>query len=517
MSSQTLPLYPSELGEFVLGQSVLGGPGPDVLPLSPNGVVRMYPSLWITDVSGRKLQDVSDLVYSGAVTMNQDAATALSFEAELRSPIALTPWADFLRPELKMVFADGSVKESQVGLFVVPEPSRTHTWAESTKKIDGRDLTYLLANDAVEDTYSIAADEDPFPALYSLIASSGVPLERIHFAFRSTQSGQADLPVTLVTGRDWPPGTWKLTIVNDVLSALQYYSLWMDLTGRLVSTPVIGDLASAEPSVTYSSGDGSYVSGPIEEEPSATSFANVIIITAGSPATADAPLPPAPPPDPPTAARTVRIVTRANQRSGAGTNNAVVAVLPVGTAGTITGGPVVATGYTWWSLNATIPGVGQSAGWSIEDVMETVEGDPDPELPPTDPGSVPVPPIIAIRVNDTPGPTSILPPPNGIGRRKVRSEAPSDIETQAQADAYADNLLQESLAFYNRLTLHTLPDPGRGMHEVYRLNITNRLGEVIADGNWLCRGWKLGFTPRTGLMEHICHRVQPYARTEPEG
>ncbi len=51
-----------------------------------------------------------------------------------------------------------------------------------------------------------------------------------------------------------------------------------------------------------------------------------------------------------------------NMRSGAGTGNGLVATLPAGTTGTVTGGPQSASGYTWWSVNT-----GRGSGWVAQD------------------------------------------------------------------------------------------------------------------------------------------------------
>jgi D-alanyl-D-alanine carboxypeptidase len=50
-----------------------------------------------------------------------------------------------------------------------------------------------------------------------------------------------------------------------------------------------------------------------------------------------------------------------NMRTGAGTGNGIVATLPAGTTGTITGGPQSASGYTWWSVNTS-----RGSGWVVQ-------------------------------------------------------------------------------------------------------------------------------------------------------
>ena len=55
---------------------------------------------------------------------------------------------------------------------------------------------------------------------------------------------------------------------------------------------------------------------------------------------------------------TVRTTTSVNMRSGAGTNNGVVEVLPVNATGTVLAGPTLATGYQWYRVNMGGYGIG---------------------------------------------------------------------------------------------------------------------------------------------------------------
>lgn len=58
----------------------------------------------------------------------------------------------------------------------------------------------------------------------------------------------------------------------------------------------------------------------------------------------------------------VKVTEGLNMRSGAGTGNSLVAVLPAGTTGTIAGGPSTASGYTWWKITTSM-----GTGWCVQD------------------------------------------------------------------------------------------------------------------------------------------------------
>jgi hypothetical protein len=59
-----------------------------------------------------------------------------------------------------------------------------------------------------------------------------------------------------------------------------------------------------------------------------------------------------------------RVTDELNLRTGPGTDHDIIALLPAGTTGTITGGPSSANGYTWWQV-VTTPGEGWVAGHRI--------------------------------------------------------------------------------------------------------------------------------------------------------
>lgn len=58
----------------------------------------------------------------------------------------------------------------------------------------------------------------------------------------------------------------------------------------------------------------------------------------------------------------VRVTEAVNMRTGAGTGNGVVAVLPAGTTGSVLAGPNTASGYTWWRIETSL-----GTGWVAED------------------------------------------------------------------------------------------------------------------------------------------------------
>ena len=67
---------------------------------------------------------------------------------------------------------------------------------------------------------------------------------------------------------------------------------------------------------------------------------------------------------------TIRTTASVNMRTGPGTNNGVIRVVPSGTLGTVVSGPVSATGYQWYRVNMGSLGT----GWIASDYLALVSG-----------------------------------------------------------------------------------------------------------------------------------------------
>lgn len=67
---------------------------------------------------------------------------------------------------------------------------------------------------------------------------------------------------------------------------------------------------------------------------------------------------------------TFRVTEVVNMRSGASTGNALVATLPVGTTGSILGGPRSGSGYIWYQVETSY-----STGWVVQDWITKTDND----------------------------------------------------------------------------------------------------------------------------------------------
>jgi hypothetical protein len=90
------------------------------------------------------------------------------------------------------------------------------------------DRATVLAQDRVEQTYSVNATTPILAAVKTIIQSAGEDIDV-----------DAAVAATLTSARVWEAGTTKLEIVNDLLTTLYNSTLWVDGNGAYRATPYV--------------------------------------------------------------------------------------------------------------------------------------------------------------------------------------------------------------------------------------------------------------------------------------
>lgn len=116
-----------------------------------------------------------------------------------------------------------------LGVFVPSVPQEHWTDTGRFWTVDLLDKTSILDQDAVEKTYTVKAGTNVVNTVRALINSAG----------EKTTSAITDSSETLNKGLVWEPGTSKLRIINDLLDAIGYFSLWCDDLGRFRVEPYV--------------------------------------------------------------------------------------------------------------------------------------------------------------------------------------------------------------------------------------------------------------------------------------
>lgn len=136
--------------------------------------------------------------------------------------------SDRVKPWVQLGMGDGLVVEWPQGVFLLSSPDRSlATSGVVTRSVTAYDQLVVLSSDTTSDRYSITAGTYFSDAIHAVVDGS-IPQVFI--------TGSAlTLPVTW----DYEAGTSKLTILNDLLSAMNYRSAWFDENGRLVCEPYV--------------------------------------------------------------------------------------------------------------------------------------------------------------------------------------------------------------------------------------------------------------------------------------
>jgi len=127
--------------------------------------------------------------------------------------------------------------EDPLGVFLVSNVGADWKNTGRLFSLELLDRCTVPYQDAVDESYSVAAGTLILPTVQVILASSGEHMAVDSSSTLATSSGMA-----------WESGTTKLQIINDLLDVAGYNSLWMDGWGSFQATP---RELPADRSVTY--------------------------------------------------------------------------------------------------------------------------------------------------------------------------------------------------------------------------------------------------------------------------
>lgn len=161
---------------------------------------------------------------SGAPTLRMDDAGAI--KTSLSGAFAPAPAANFLTDEIRPeLIIDGT--PYPLGVFLPASVRETED--ESTKglQLECYDRCWRVDTVTTETILSLAAGTNYLTAIKSLLAAAGISI-----------IVETPTTATLTERReDWDVGTSYLTIVNDLLSEINYNPLWFDAAGSAILEP----------------------------------------------------------------------------------------------------------------------------------------------------------------------------------------------------------------------------------------------------------------------------------------
>jgi len=134
-----------------------------------------------------------------------------------------------IKPVFQLTMPNGDVLEWSLGIFLASSPSVQDSNNNTIiRNIQGYDKAQILKEDKFVDRYYIATGTNYIEAITSIINSVGIGKVNIE-----------PTNLTLNTAIEFEIGYSKLTAINEMLVAVNYYSLYFDEQGYAISKPYI--------------------------------------------------------------------------------------------------------------------------------------------------------------------------------------------------------------------------------------------------------------------------------------
>lgn len=179
---------------------------------------------------------------------------------------------DRIKPWIRVHIApygDDDWVEWPQGVFLLSSPSRNADPTDTViRDVEAYDANQVFLDDLVTDRYTVTAGTAYTTAISTLLGSID---KNITFSAS-----------TLPTAKDWDPGTSKLKIINELLSAVNYESLSFDENGTAIVKPYVAPSTRAE-EYTYADNEDSVIIPQVEQTLDLFSVANRWVLVVSDP------------------------------------------------------------------------------------------------------------------------------------------------------------------------------------------------------------------------------------------
>jgi hypothetical protein len=199
---------------------------PDLwLPAGPDPLTTHRVESWRVDLLSGDEAPLGELdgVTGGQIDQNVNAT--ISGGGSL-AVVDVAQDVDWLNARVQPWWQVAGLPAWPLGVFLCSAPTAAYTATGRSWRIELLDKLSVLDQDKVDGSYSVAAGAVVTAAVRTVIESAG-----------ETAIAITDSTETLTSGMVWPAGTSKLRICNDLLAAVNYFSLRCDGWGRFTAGP----------------------------------------------------------------------------------------------------------------------------------------------------------------------------------------------------------------------------------------------------------------------------------------
>lgn len=227
------------------------------------GLIRSYCSVFASSAFGEVYGELSDYVLGGQVSTDIDRDIKTTIELEL---LDVTKFPEYSWVSVyRTIKREGEAAETlPLGVFRLGQP--TSNWPSGRGKVTGSDATVQLRDTVATDTLVLAGGTAYTTQIQALLDVAG---------FTGRHSIPEHSAVLPTGGLTYPRGTSYLAIVNDLLGAIGYYTLFATPDGLLASKPY-GSRIIESPRYTYTLGKDSELVNTVESSPSDSNLYNYV-------------------------------------------------------------------------------------------------------------------------------------------------------------------------------------------------------------------------------------------------
>lgn len=183
-------------------------------------------------------------------------------------------WAkDRIRPWAYLQMPGGGEVSFPLGVFLPATPSVEVSGVSQyqTRSVEAFDQLLVLSDDVLDARLTVTTGTNYVTAVADTLTAAGV-----------TQQLLVPTALTLPADREWPPGTSRLEVVNDLLNAINYGSLFFNAEGFAAAEPYVSP-ADALSEFTYITDDRSVILPDAEHELDLFSVPNKWILYVSQP------------------------------------------------------------------------------------------------------------------------------------------------------------------------------------------------------------------------------------------
>lgn len=250
--------------------------------------------VWRADYLGNRVEDISDIIMDLRATCNPDNDQTWQMDATVSwrdYRTRLTPYEDWIFPEMRVTWPDGTVRAGRLGLYLVIESPAQRGEDGGTVRLRAMDPLWLVARQGFARKLPVYKGEQKDVVLRRVLDETVLS----HNPGGGRRFAIPDTNQAFKKAHEWPRDTNRLEMCNELAQGMGCYNLWTAPHGVIVTrrmgearlsaqTPVRTYSANVPPRITLGEwqqplgGVASEVVGAVDTSPFDDSLLNEILI-----------------------------------------------------------------------------------------------------------------------------------------------------------------------------------------------------------------------------------------------